>query len=166
MQKDFTAYKDRPFTVGYADTTTLPARDGIAHGTIQRSARAPNNSFFKNWTSEDDAIAWSVEVRDAGEYESLVYYTCAKENDGATIRLTMDDYAATETKVVKVFDPPLYDKSKERVENSQYFVKDFKPLKLGTLRLKKGRGLLRLTAPQIIGNQAIDVHSIELVKLP
>jgi hypothetical protein len=167
MQKDFEAYKDRPFTVGYARSTTLPARDGISHGSIQRSSKAPNNSFFKNWTSEEDSITWSIDVGETGDYAAMVYYTCAKENIGASIRLAMDDNtAATEAKVIEPFNPPLYDKSKERVENSHYFVKDFKPLKLGMLRLKKGRGLLRLTAPKIVGIQAIDVHSIELVRWP
>ena len=166
MQKDFAAYKDRPFAVGFARSTTLPARDGIEHGTIQRSAKPPNNSFFKNWTSQDDSITWNVEIEKAAKYEATVYYTCAKENVGATIQLAMDGGDKTDAKVRKAFDPPLYDKSKERVEKSHYFVKDFKPLKLGSLRLNKGRGLLRLTAPKLTGKQAIDVHSIELVRKP
>ena len=84
-----------------------------------------------------------------------------------TIRLAMTgNDASIEAKVREAFNPALYNKSKERVEKSHYFVKDFNPLKLGSLRLKKGRGLLRLTAPKIVGKQAIDVHSIELVKLP
>ena len=165
MDENKARYKDRPFTVGYAKSTTLPARDGISHGAIQRSAKAPNDSFFKNWTSEDDSITWSVDVGEAGRYRATVYYTCAKGDVGAEIRLAMDGgKGAAEAKVVKAFDPPLYDKSKERVENSHYFVKDFRPLKLGTLDLAKGRGLLRLTAPKIVGSQAIDVHSIELVR--
>ncbi len=165
MDREKARYKDRPFTVGYAKSTTLPARDGVSHGTIQRSAKAPNNSFFKNWTSEDDSITWSIDVGMAGVYRATVYYTCAKEDVGAEIRLAADgSQGFAQAKVVKAFDPPLYDKSKERVENSHYFVKDFKPLKLGELRLAKGRGLLRLTAPKIVGRQAIDVHSIELVR--
>ncbi len=65
-------------------------------------------------------------------------------------------------RVDKVFDPPLYDKSKERVARSHYFVKDFKPLRLGTLRLSKGRGTLRLGALDVKGKGVIDVHSLEL----
>ena len=107
------------------------------------------------------------EVGEAGDYAATVYYTCAKEDVGATIRLAMTGNAASiEAKVREAFNPALYNKSKERVENSHYFVKDFNPLKLGSLRLKKGRGLLRLTAPKIVVKQAIDVHSIEVVKLP
>jgi len=159
-------HADRPFTVGFAKSTTLPARDGVSHGTIERSAKAPNNSFFKNWTSEDDAITWSVEVGDAGDYAATVYYTCAEKDVGVTIRLAADNSGSrAEAKVRNAFDPPLYDKSKERVEKSHYFVKDFKPLKLGRITLDKGRATLRLTAPRIVGDRAIDVHSIELVRV-
>ena len=64
--------------------------------------------------------------------------------------------------VSEAFDPPLYDKSKERVKKSHYFVKDFKPLVLGSLQLRAGTGVLRLTAPTLLGEAAIDLHSIEL----
>jgi len=43
MSAEFAKYADRPFTVGFAPLTTLPARDGIERGPIQRSAKAPNN---------------------------------------------------------------------------------------------------------------------------
>src|SRR5262249_25819407 len=44
------ANSNRPFPVGYREfpRTPLPARDGVPHGGIQRSARAPNCSFFTN----------------------------------------------------------------------------------------------------------------------
>lgn len=165
MAEHLELFKDRPFSVGYARATTLPARDGVPHGNIERSAKAPNNSFFKNWTSETDAITWSVEIHETADYESAVYYTCAEKNVGARIHLSMDNTtASTEAKVTEAFNPPLYDKSKERVPESHYFVKDFKPLNLGTLPLKQGTGTLRLTAPKIVGDEAIDVHSIELVR--
>ena len=111
------------------------------------------------------SITWDVDVVRAGEYEAIVYYTCAAGNEGVTVKLAMDDHESSvaKAKVVEVFDPPLYDKSKERVENSHYFVKDFKPLSLGNLRLETGRGMLRLSAEDIQGPQAIDVHSIELI---
>ncbi len=162
MMDNLAKFADRPFTVGYAESTTLPARDGIPHGTIARSSKAPNNSFFESWTSEDDAITWNVQVGTAGDYEAIVHYTCRESDVGATIRLGVEGGKFTERTVTEAFDPPLYDKSKERVAKSHYFVKDFKPLSLGTLNLDKGRALLRLTAPNITGEEAIDVHSIEL----
>lgn len=158
----FAANADRPFTVGYAESTTLPARDGVSHGTIQRSAKAPNNSFFTNWTRDDDSITWDIEVGMAGKYQVTVYYTCARSNVGATVRLASSK-SSTETTVTEVFDPPIWDKSKERVAESHYFVKDFRPLELGVLTLKEGRDTLTLTSPKIIGGRSIDVYSVVLV---
>lgn len=162
MQECFVANVDRPFTVGYGPSTTLPARDGVERGTIERSAKAPNNSFFTHWTRADDFITWDIDVGTSGDYEAVVYYTCAAGDEGATLQLGVEGGDSVRAKVVEVFDPPLYDKSKERVENSHYFVKDFKPLMLGRLHLEKGRGVLRLGAVDIVGKRVVDVHSVEL----
>ncbi|MFT5302147.1 MAG: arylsulfatase A-like enzyme [Mariniblastus sp.] len=155
-------YSDRPFTVGYASSTTLPARDAHEHGTIKRSAKPPNNSFFENWTHPGDSITWDINVVDSGNYRATIYYTCASGNEGVTITAAVDDGDSTSGTVTRVFDPPLYDKSKERVRNSHYFVKDFIPQALGELNLKKGRQTLRLKASDFQGDEALDVHSIRL----
>ncbi|MFL3657288.1 MAG: arylsulfatase [Opitutales bacterium] len=165
MQAAFAQYADRPFTVGYAPTTTLPARDAEPHGTIQRSSKAPNNSFFTHWTKTSDSITWDIDVSDSANYEAIAYYTCAAGNEGVTLKLSMEKAGTTKTKVTEVFDPPLYDKSLERMAESHYFVKDFKPLALGKIKLSRGRGLLSLTAPNIPGQQAVDIHSIELNRI-
>lgn len=58
----------KPFTAGHPDETVtfLPARDGIEHGTIQRSARFKNCSFFTHWTLPTDSITWDIEVLTPG----------------------------------------------------------------------------------------------------
>ena len=168
MQSAFEKNLVRPFTVGYAESTLLPARDAIEHGTIRRNVKPPNNSFFTNWTSTDDSITWDVEIVNDADYEVVVRYTCAAGDEGVTMKLTreLDGKPAQHTSapVRQVFDPPLYDKSKERVKASHYFVKDFRPMALGTLRLPAGKCLLRLTAEDMPGSQAIDVHSIQLIR--
>ncbi len=155
----------RPFTVGYGKSTTLPARDGVEHGTIRRSARPPNNSFFTHWTDVEDFISWQIDVGSAGQYEAIVYYTCVSGDEGATVQLSIVGGDSIRTKVSESYDPPLYDKSKERVADSHYFVKDFRPLKLGRLDLQKGHGELRLEAVDITGERLIDVHSIVLSRV-
>ncbi len=162
MRAHFAANEARPFHVGFGPSTTLPARDGVEHGTIQRSSRAPNNSFFTHWTRQEDSITWDIDVGESGDYEAIVYYTCAAGDEGATIQLGIDGGDSVRARVSNVFDPPLYDKSKERVAKSHYFVKDFKPLRLGTLRLKKSSCTLRLRALEVKGKRVIDVHSLEL----
>jgi arylsulfatase A-like enzyme len=161
-QKQFAANADRPFTVGYGRSTTLTARDGVPHGTIQRSSKAPNNSFFTNWTKADDFITWEIDVGTTGDYEAIVFYTCAAGDEGSRLRLSAGE-ALVETDVIDVFDPPLYDKSKERVAKSHYFVKDFKPLPLGTLSLRKGRATLKLEASKIAGKRIVDVQAVDLI---
>ncbi|PHR91475.1 MAG: N-acetylgalactosamine 6-sulfate sulfatase [Blastopirellula sp.] len=166
MQTHFKQNENRPFTVGYGPSTTLTARDGIGHGTIQRSSKAPNNSFFTHWTQADDFITWDIDVGKTGRYEVILFYTCTKGNEGTTLQLSMSGGNATQATVQEVFDPPLYDKSKERVSKSHYIVKDFKPLNLGTIHLKKGRGTLKLKSLDIQGKQIIDVHSLDLLLKP
>ena len=70
-------------------STPLPARDGVPHGSVQRSDTAPNCSFFTNWTSPDDRITWDVEVGKPGRYEAVVYYTCAAGDVGSTVELSL-----------------------------------------------------------------------------
>ncbi len=155
---------NRPFTVGYHEHTTLPARDGVPHGDVQRSSKAPNNSFFENWTSEAGYITWEIEVAERAEFAVTLNYTCRNEDLGVKIRLADREGSSVQSVITEAFDPPLYDKSKERVAESHYFVKDFKSLNLGTITLLSGVNTLTLSAEELAGPEAIDVHSIELTQ--
>jgi hypothetical protein len=155
---------DRPFPIGHRDfpSATLPARDGVPHGKVRRSANAPNCSFFTNWTSTDDRMTWDVEVATDGEYDAVVYYTCAGGDVGSTIELSHQG-ARLEAKVVEAHDPPLRGKEHDRVPRAgESYVKDFKPLRLGTITLKRGRGPLALRALSVPGKHVIDVRAVVL----
>lgn len=154
---------ERPFTVGFAKHTTLPARDGVPHGDVVRSSKAPNNSFFENWTSENGHITWKIEVAESAAFEVTLNYTCREEDLGVAIKLEDANGSSAEVAITESFDPPLYDKAKERVEESHYFVKDFKALSMGSIALSAGANLLTLKAADFKGDEAIDVHSLELV---
>jgi arylsulfatase A-like enzyme len=152
---------NRPFTVGYGASTTLPARDGVASGQVERSARAPNCSFFTHW----DRISWDVEVARSGRYECVVYYTCPEKDIGSTVELNLGE-ATVQVKVTDAHDPPLVGATFDRVSRgSESYVKDFKPLTLGVLSLEKGRRDLVLRATEIPGEQVMDVHSLVLTFL-
>jgi arylsulfatase A-like enzyme len=154
----------RPFTVGYREfpLTPLPARDGVPHGNVKRSANAPNCSYFTNWTSLDDRLTWDVDVNTSGKYEVTIYYTCAKDNVGSRIEVSFKD-SRLEGKVEEAHDPPLVGAEHDRVpRNGESFMKDFKPLSLGEMTLEKGRGLLTLRALQIPGKQVMDVRAVSL----
>ncbi len=148
----------RPFPVGFSGLTMLPARDGVPHGGVQRSGKAPNCSYFTNWTRKDDSITWDVEVGRAGAYEALVYYTCPAADKGSIIEMTFGS-ARVQAKVEPPHDPPLIGKADDRHDRGgESYVKDFKPLSLGSIQLNKARGLLTLRALEIPGAQVADIR--------
>ncbi len=154
---------DRPFPVGHAEVTLLPARDGVPHGGIERSANAPNCSYFTNWTSPEDSITWDVDVVEAGEYEISVYYTAAEA--GSTIEAAFEGASVRGT-VGEVHDPPAYGAAHDRVPRiGESLVKDFRPLPLGKTTLQKGRGMLTLKAVEVAGKQVAEIRYAELKRL-
>ncbi|MCC6355728.1 MAG: arylsulfatase [Verrucomicrobiae bacterium] len=154
----------RAFPVGYREfpVTHLPARDGVPHGNVRRSAKAPNCSFFENWSSVEDRITWDVDVARDGRYEATVLYTCAAQNTGCSIELGLGG-ARVQKKVTEAHDPPLRGMEHDRSpRGTESYVKEFKPLNLGVIELKKGRGDLTLRALDIPGKGAIDVRQVTL----
>ena len=156
--------ENRPFTVGYPDflSTMLPARDGVAHGGIQRSASAPNCSFFTNWRRAEDFITWDVTVETPGSYEAIIHYTCPATDIGATVELSLGGSRIT-GQISEAHDPPLRGAEHDRVpRKGESYVKDFKPLRLGKIELAHGRSLLTLRALNIPGQQAMDLRALQL----
>jgi arylsulfatase A-like enzyme len=155
---------DRPFPVGYAEfpRTPLPARDGIPHGGVKRSANAPNSSYFVHWTSLGDTMSWDIEVNTTGEYNAEILYTCPLADAGSTIELDFNGVKLT-GQVAPGWDPPLYTNqdtiTRPAVESQ---MKEFRPLNLGVMRLEKGRGLLTLRALKIPGRSVMDVRQLNL----
>jgi hypothetical protein len=154
----------RPFPVGYREfpMTVLPARDAMPHGNVRRSARPPNCSFLENWTSTDDRITWDVDVHASGKYTAEVLYTCPSADVGSTIELSLGDQRV-QAAVREAFDPPLVGAEHDRVlRNHESYVKDFRPLELGTIELDAGRGELTLRALKIPGKRVMDVRLLRL----
>ncbi len=150
----------RAFSIGYpgATYTQIPARDGIAHGNIQRSNRWPNCSFFTNWISLEDKITWDVEVLEEGEFKVTLYYTCPEGDEGSLFHLSLGENTI-EGKIQTSFDPPLTGMENDRTElRGESYVKDFKPLNLGIMHLEKGAGQLTLRALEKPGQTVMDVR--------
>lgn len=155
----------RPFTVGYPEfpRTMLPARDGVPHGGVERSSRAPNCSYFTKWTSAEGNITWDIEVHTSGKYEAIVHYTCPQADLGSDVALDFNG-SSTHAVVSEANDPPLVGKEIDRVpRTAESFVKDFKPMSLGTFDLKAGRGPLTLHALKMPGKSVMDVRMVELL---
>ena len=153
----------RAFPVGHPDFkyTQIPARDGTAHGNIKRSNRFPNCTFFTNWTSVQDSITWEIEVLEEGDYEAIIYYTCSEEDIGSSIELRFGPNTINE-KISVAHDPPLIGSEEDRIVRQESYVKNFSPLKVGILNLKKGPGILTLRSLDIKGTQVMDFRLMML----
>lgn len=159
---------DRPFPVGYPEfpVTVLPARDGVPHGNVRRSAPAPNCSYFTNWTSPDDRITWNIEVATAGRYQAVIHYTCPAADIGSTVELTAGG-GQVAGQVRDAFDPPLVAAKHDRVpRKGESDMKEFKELTLGVMTLAKGQSMLTLRAPRVAGKQVMEVRSVVLTLQP
>ncbi|MGB5820656.1 MAG: arylsulfatase [Saonia sp.] len=157
---------ERPFPVGDPDFTytQLPARDGVAHGNIERSNKYPNCSFFTNWIAMGDEISWDIEVLQDGLFEVEIYYTCSIENVGSVFAVEFGNNKLVHT-ITEAFDSPLRGMENDRDPRIESYVKDFKPLKVGTIELAKGRGMLVMKADHIANREVMDLRLILLKKL-
>jgi hypothetical protein len=151
-----------PVAAAGAPHTELPARDGVPHGGVARSSKAPNCSSFTNWKTTDDSITWTVDVLTAGSYDAELWYTCPEADAGSTISLTCGP-ASTQATIQPGWDPPL-DTTHDRVpRKGEGFDKEFRPLALGRIELTAGPATLTLRATTIPGGSVADVRRLVLV---
>jgi len=151
-----------PVAAPGAPQTELPARDGVPHGGVARSSKAPNCSSFTNWKTTDDSITWTVDVLTAGQYDAELWYTCPEADAGSTIALACGP-ASTQATMQPGWDPPL-DTNHDRVpRKGEGFDKDFRPLALGRIELAAGPATLTLRATTIPGSSVADVRRLVLV---
>jgi len=154
---------DRPYPVGYTEfpVTMLPARDGEPHGGVQRSSGAPNCSYFVNWKTKEDSMTWDIDVHTAGDYEVNLDYACPEADAGATVELSFGGAKVT-GKVTPGWFPPLLEGQDRVLRKGESYMRDFRPLNLGTIKLEAGRGLLSLRALEIPGQTVMEVRRVTL----
>jgi arylsulfatase A-like enzyme len=153
----------RPFTVGAAALTSLPARDGSPQGGLPRSSVHPNDSYFLRWSSTSHAVTWDVDVLEAGAYDVQAWYAVPAADVGASVRVTLGDAVAS-ARVVAAHDPPLLGPADDRVPRSESPTKAFAAMSLGTLTVPAGRATLRVEATAIPGSQAWELAGLTLVR--
>ena len=154
----------RPIPVGYPEfpRTWLPARDGEPLGSVKRSSSAPNSSYFVNWRTVDDRVAWEIDLHTTGTYAVEILYTCPVADTGSTIELSFQDQKLS-GRVVPGWNPPLYT-NQDTIPRppAESPMKDFRPLQLGMMQLTRGKGELAIRATAIPGQSVMDFRALTL----
>ena len=148
---------ERPFYIGHPSlhTTQVPARDGTPTGKIKRSNHYPNCTYFTHWVSANDSISWKAEVPKEGDFEVKVYYSCAEDAIGSVFEVSLGKSKIQGT-IKEANNPEEFGAAEDRVIRAESYVKDFKPLKVGTMHLEKGKGTLTLKAVKKTGEMMMD----------
>jgi hypothetical protein len=84
-----------------------------------------------------------------------------KKDLGAEIELSMNGKSVVTT-ITQSNDPPLVGMKEDRSPRNESYYKDFRPMRMGTIELVKGKGELKLQAKKIPGEQAIEFRLIML----
>ena len=157
---------DRAFIIGHPElrNTQIPARDAKFNGLIKRSNYYPNCSYMTNWVNIEDTITWDAEVAESGKFEVIVYYTCAKDALGSEIELSFLD-SRVSTTIKKYYNPEEIGEENDISPRIESYVKDFIPLKMGVINLKKGKGTLVLKGLKKNGEELMDFRLLMLKRI-
>ncbi len=154
----------RPLAIGYREfpITMLPARDGEPRGEIRRSGKAPNSSYFVNWTKPTDSAVWNIEIVNAGTYVVTLDYVCPPEDVGAKLELSIEG-TILKGKVSEAWNPPLItDQDVVPRGTGESLMKPFRTMTLGEVKLEPGKGELKLRATDIPGKSVMDLRRVTL----
>jgi len=148
---------ERPFVIAHPghEYTQLPARDAQATGAVKRSNKYPNCSYYTNWTQLDETVYCDVEVAAAGNYEVMLYYTCPAKDVGSKVVLSCGD-SRLPFAIDQAHDSPLIGAEQDRDLRPESYVKDWKEVSIGTIKLVPGKQRLQLQATEIPGTQVMD----------
>ena len=156
------AVDPRPLAIGYREfpITMLPARDGEPRGEMLRSGKAPNSSYFVNWTKLTDSAVWNIEVVNAGTYVVALDYTCPKADIGSKVELSFEGITLKGV-VAEAWDPALItDQDVVPRGTGESLMKPFHTMILGEVRLEPGKGELKLRATDIPGKSVMELRRI------
>ncbi|MFM8587965.1 MAG: sulfatase-like hydrolase/transferase, partial [Bacteroidota bacterium] len=156
----------RPLIVGNKKMTmtTLPAAEAEPMGNIIRSSKHPNDSYFLGWKSATDKITWNIEVEEDGLFEIEVFYACSEKNIGTELEMKFND-ASISKKIYAANNVPVMGMEHDKVERDESYVKDFKPMKLGNVALKKGKGIMELSSKNLLSPDDLECNMITLRRI-
>jgi hypothetical protein len=129
---------------------------------MRRSGKAPNSSYFVNWTKPGDAAVWNIEVVNAGTYVVTLDYACPPEDVGAKLELSFEG-TLLKGKVSEAWNPPLItDQDVVPRSGGESLMKPFRTMTLGEVKLEPGKGELILRATDIPGKSVMELRRLTL----
>ncbi len=116
-------------------------------GPLRPEYRHYNRDVLTNWTKPGEAVEWRVDVLKSGRYQVEMVYGCEAADAGARIRLSLGQAALSAT--VRALGG----------------VDGYIHRAVGDMRLKSGRGVLRLEAVAVPGSKVMELHKLILRRL-
>ena len=93
-----------------------------------------------------------------------IFYTCEQADVGSIVELSFNGDKLV-GKITEPHDPPLRGMEHDRFKRGESYVKDFKRMDLGKIRLQKGKGTLTLRALDIPGSRVMDFRLMLLTRV-
>ena len=93
-----------------------------------------------------------------------IFYTCPAKDVGSTFELNCGNEKVV-SKITEAHNTPLTGMENDRDPRIESYVKDFKPLTIGTIHLTKGKSILTLKATNIPGSQVMDFRLMMLKRI-
>ena len=156
-----------PISTGFPEayTIVLPATEAYFNHSIQyKGKNGFAHDWLINWKSTTDSIWWELHSVKETEYLVTLFYTCPREDIGATIKAGIPGTAITAS-VTHAFDPPLDDFSQERAAREGQPDKQWASLPIGKMKLPAGQYRLYLQAPEVKGKQVAEVQAVVLKRV-
>lgn len=158
--------KALPIPVGYAEApfVELPAHESFPGGGVEFFGKKGwANDWVSNWNSTKGHVYWELDVVRSGMHDFALRYTCPKKDIGSKVCIEVNGKQIAAT-ITKPHDPkPL--PSPDRSPRIEVYEKEWGILKMGSLRLEKGRQRLYVRALTKPGQIVMDLKAVEIKQM-
>ena len=150
---------------GYTEfpITYLRGVEADLSGDLRFYGRGFVNDWIVNWVNPTDRITWDANFVTSGRYKFTIEYVCPQEDLGSQIELTVGD-KSLKTNIDVAFNEPFYT-SHDRAPRAGELQKPWGKIEMGSLKIKKGRTEIALSARNKKGNQVMEVKGVILEKI-
>ena len=93
-----------------------------------------------------------------------MHYALTSGNEGTVLQLSHNN-SNIKHKFMTPHEVPARGQENDRVQRRESYVKDFKEIKIGKIKLNKGKGELALQALEIPGEESIEFRLLMLEKV-